>query len=161
MGNCTSCLSTPGCGFCLSSLECLTGSANGPASGPGCPDWIVSSSSCPGNYILVLLFCFILLLQRASQAVCCAVPPACGGYNDCASCADVDECAWCASESRCISLSEAFSSNCRGTVFIPPCPASFVAGERLDGQGFGALCPFALTSPPACRSCVRSESCGR
>lgn len=54
--------------------------------------------------------------------------PKCGEFVDCGSCAQEESCAWCASESVCITLSQAFSKDCRGLVFDPPCPSSYVPG---------------------------------
>jgi hypothetical protein len=44
-------------------------------------------------------------------------------------CASVDDCAWCASEGVCLTLAEVFTTTCRGVVYEPPCPGSFVGGE--------------------------------
>ena len=61
--------------------------------------------------------------------LCFAVVPTCGNYATCADCAVVDDCAWCGSAMTCMTVSEIFSKDCKGTVFEPPCPASFVSGK--------------------------------
>ncbi len=57
----------------------------------------------------------------------------CGDYVDCYNCATQEQCAWCASENVCYSLSEAFSKDCRGLIFEPPCPSNYI-------PGLGPLC---------------------
>ena len=54
--------------------------------------------------------------------------PNCIENVDCFSCASKEECAWCASENVCTTISEAFSKDCSGLVFEPPCPSNYVAG---------------------------------
>jgi len=44
-------------------------------------------------------------------------------------CAEVEDCAWCASENQCMTVSDVFGHDCRGTVFDPPCPTSFAGGR--------------------------------
>lgn len=58
-----------------------------------------------------------------------AETPRCGEYPECTTCAEDENCAWCASEGACMTVSEIFSMDCRGTVFDLPCPTSFIAGE--------------------------------
>jgi hypothetical protein len=73
------------------------------------------------------------------------VIPDCSGYPDCTSCTSVDECAWCASESRCLTVNEVFSTNCRGTVYDLPCPSSFVGGMHWSvAVVFRGSCMHAL-----------------
>jgi len=47
---------------------------------------------------------------------------------DCSSCASQEQCAWCASENTCLTISDAFSSDCRGIVFETPCPTDYLSG---------------------------------
>lgn len=49
VANCTSCASASGCGYCLSTLQCLDGTSLGPSDGSPCPTWITSLDGCPGN----------------------------------------------------------------------------------------------------------------
>ena len=107
--NCTSCAAAQGCGFCLSTLQCVEGDSLGPLDGSPCPSWVVAPTTCP-------------------------IPPTCGEYDSCSACASADDCAWCASENTCLTVSEVFSQNCRGTVFDVPCPASFVGVNRIIGN---------------------------
>jgi hypothetical protein len=62
------------------------------------------------------------------------VVPRCGEYVDCLSCASDSECAWCASENQCTTIGEAFSMDCRGLVFDPPCPSSYVSDNIVVGN---------------------------
>ncbi len=109
IGRCDTCNGQAGCGFCLSTLQCLTGSTDGPSDGSPCPSWTYDNASCP-------------------------VVPNCGDYSDCGGCAGQSECAWCASETECMTISEAFSRDCRGLVFEPPCPSSYVSDNIIVGN---------------------------
>ncbi|ETV91112.1 hypothetical protein H310_14209 [Aphanomyces invadans] len=53
---------------------------------------------------------------------------------DCTSCAVADSCAWCASKSLCLTVEDTYTAACRGTVFDPPCPATFVADNQVVGN---------------------------
>lgn len=106
---CGGCLDTAGCGYCLSTLECMDGDSIGPKDGSSCPSWISSKDECP-------------------------VKPICHQFVSCNACANIDECAWCASEKSCMTVSDIFNTNCRGTVFDLPCPASFVGVNRVIGN---------------------------
>lgn len=66
---------------------------------------------------------------RSLFAPLLAETPRCGEYPECTTCAEDEDCAWCASEGACMTVSEIFSMDCRGTVFDLPCPTSFIAGE--------------------------------
>ena len=85
---CDPCVATDGCGFCLSSLECLEGDSDGPASGMPCSEWVTGASeaSCPTD-------------------------PACASRTGCGDCAAVEECAWCASDFLCMTIEETSSSS--------------------------------------------------
>ena len=53
IGRCSPCLAE-GCGYCLSTLTCLSGTASGgPSDGSPCPNWIHSdkagANACPGE----------------------------------------------------------------------------------------------------------------
>ena len=109
-GRCTACTETIGCGFCQSTLQCVPGDATGPLS---------TSSSSSGS---------VSCPSWSFQADTCPVLPHCELYSDCVSCAASDQCAWCASSRTCATLSEAFSSDCQGLVFEPPCPSELDAG---------------------------------
>jgi hypothetical protein len=106
---CNQCTDNPDCGYCLSTLQCLTGTDTGPGFDIPCPSWTFSNSSCP-------------------------VVPNCGDFFDCRMCAVHDQCAWCASEGVCTTISEAFSKDCHGLVFEPPCPDSFVTENIIVGN---------------------------
>eukprot|EP01032_Pedospumella_encystans_P022255 gene22255-25219_t len=60
--------------------------------------------------------------------------PNCGDYNDCYGCASQDQCAWCASDNTCNTISDAFSKDCRGLVFEPPCPSDFIPENVVVGN---------------------------
>lgn len=54
----------------------------------------------------------------------------------CDACAPNFECAWCSSDRVCVTVTEVFARNCRGTVFDLPCPsdAELVGGaHRMHG----------------------------
>lgn len=59
------------------------------------------------------------------------VVPSCGDFVDCVSCAVNDQCAWCASDNICTTIADAFTKDCRGLVFDPPCPSSYVSGMNF------------------------------
>ena len=103
VSNCSSCVSS-GCGYCLSTLRCV--SKDKKKRGTPCPQLIDTTTDCP-------------------------VRPTCSAFSNCTACAASDECAWCASENRCTSVAEIFDTDCRGTVWSPPCPDSFVGGARV------------------------------
>ncbi len=77
--------------------------------GSPCPSWTFEDSTCP-------------------------VVPNCASSNSCASCALQSECAWCASDNVCTTISDAFSMDCRGLVFEPPCPESYVTDNVIVGN---------------------------
>ena len=104
VGSCSSCTESKGCGFCESTLQCLNGTSSGPSDSMPCPSWSFEANSCP-------------------------IVPNCEDYLDCSGCAMQDQCAWCASESLCTTISDAFSRDCRGLVFEPPCPDKYVSGQ--------------------------------
>jgi hypothetical protein len=117
---CSSCLGTNGCGYCLSTLRCVEGSDGGPSDGSPCPNWVFETSECPGEW-------WFRYAQPLSFLRNIAIPT-CETHTTCDGCAGIDDCAWCASEKKCMTVSDIFSRDCRGTVFELPCPASFVAG---------------------------------
>ncbi len=49
---CGPCVQTQGCGYCLSSLRCLAGTADGPLPelGQACTEWAPSTDVCPGEH---------------------------------------------------------------------------------------------------------------
>jgi hypothetical protein len=101
---CGACVATPGCGFCHSTMQCLAGTSMGPSAIP-CPDWIIDATECP-------------------------IDPHCEKLVDCTTCVTSDACAWCASSTTCMTIEETYDSGCRGTVFDPPCPATYVADNK-------------------------------
>ena len=48
VGKCPSCTSITGCGFCMSSLQCLEGNDKGPTNGLPCSSCSFSNVTCPG-----------------------------------------------------------------------------------------------------------------
>lgn len=66
---CSECLSRPGCGFCMSTGECLNGSDHGQAQQPQCPFWLASGALCP-------------------------IEPTCDDYVNCGHCVEDQSCAW-------------------------------------------------------------------
>ena len=51
VGKCSICTSQIECGFCLSTLQCVSGVEAGPSSGLSCPNWVFSNVSCPGFFL--------------------------------------------------------------------------------------------------------------
>ena len=72
------------------------------------------------NFLREISLIFFLFLS---------VPPDCQGYSNCLTCAVQSQCAWCASDNVCLTIQDAFSRDCRGLVFDPPCPSNYVAGK--------------------------------
>lgn len=104
LGRCKECTMFDNCGFCVTSLQCLAGSINGPDDANiQCPSWNFADTTCP--YV-----------------------PECNEYSSCFDCASQDQCAWCASAEACFTVSEAFTQSCQGLVFEPPCPSSSIIG---------------------------------
>ena len=89
----------------------MQGDGLGPTDGSPCPNWVPQ-----GNTEI------------------CPQEPTCSELNDCNNCAIVDDCAWCASANKCMTVSEVFAKDCRGTVFDSPCPDSFVGVNRVVGN---------------------------
>ena len=77
----------------------------------------------------MIFFCAAVHHLRLENATESPETPRCSEYPECTSCAEDEDCAWCASEGACLTVSEIFSIDCRGTVFDLPCPTSFVAGN--------------------------------
>jgi hypothetical protein len=71
--------------------------------------------------------------------------PTCETHTTCDGCAGIDDCAWCASEKKCMTVSDIFSRDCRGTVFELPCPASFVAGLCSPPYFYSVTTSYLLT----------------
>ena len=57
-------------------------------------------------------------------------------HTACGTCAGADGCAWCGSTGVCVAESDAYAtlSQCRGVVFSPPCPPSFVDTTTIEGN---------------------------
>jgi hypothetical protein len=48
VAKCPACSAEGGCGYCLSTLQCLPGvDGSGPNDGSSCPNWAFDSKSCP------------------------------------------------------------------------------------------------------------------
>lgn len=62
MSNCTSCVGVGGCGYCLSTLQCVDGTASGPSDGSPCPSWISEPDVCPGTLRHVSKYEYILYM---------------------------------------------------------------------------------------------------
>ena len=101
ISDCGACTANTQCGFCLSTLQCLEGEGDGPASGLPCNYWLTSTVECPEI-------------------------PQCEQLSTCGVCVDMDDCAWCASEQRCLTVSEIFVTECESSIFDAPCPSSSV-----------------------------------
>ena len=85
-------------------MKCLSGTnSSGPTDGTSCDQWTFTVDTCH-------------------------VAPVCHDYLSCDGCTEHEECVWCASSDSCTSLPEALGSDCRGLVFDPPCPDTYVAG---------------------------------
>lgn len=48
VSKCPECTNIIGCGFCMSSLQCLEGNDKGPTADLPCSSWSFSNNSCPG-----------------------------------------------------------------------------------------------------------------
>lgn len=48
ISRCSQCAMTDGCGFCQSTLQCLSGAAAGPSNGSPCSSWSYTIDTCPG-----------------------------------------------------------------------------------------------------------------
>lgn len=94
-----------GCGYCLSTLQCMGGDQHGPRAGSmPCPEWVWN--------------------EEAS----CPPVPECSTLLSCGECATHENCAWCANSQECMTVEDTFDKDCRGAVFDAPCPASFTPG---------------------------------
>ena len=109
VSKCSGCLGTSGCGYCLSTLTCLDGTADGPSDGSPCPNWLSEPNSCP-------------------------VIPTCNVFTNCGDCAGAADCAWCSSQNTCMTISDVYSHDCTGTVFDAPCPVSYVTDNTVVGN---------------------------
>jgi len=159
---CSPCAATQGCGYCLSSLSCLAGSADGPLPGLNqqCPEWLTAPDTCPSELAgvperqaraasLVLLDAPHVrqplpnLPPRPSLRLrIVAVAPMCEEQVACDGCAALSDCGWCGSQGKCLNVAELFSADCRGTVFDPPCPTNFVQGESTATASRGPVAPL-------------------
>ena len=73
IGRCSECTSVDGCGFCLSSLQCLSGTQTGPSEGAICPSWTYSNTTCPGKsltYLSINLYMTWFLLYHFTSFFC-------------------------------------------------------------------------------------------
>ena len=119
------------CGYCLSNMQCLAGTnSSGPLDGTPCDQWTFSSDVCPGKFKHILF----LILSKYKLIYLIIVIPNCRDYTSCGGCADIEECVWCESSLTCTSLPEALGSDCRGLVFDPPCPDTFVSENVIVGN---------------------------
>lgn len=101
--SCSPCV-RKGCGYCLSTLQCMGGDETGPSGGMPCPSWVYEDDkNCP-------------------------VIPECGTLLSCNDCAQHEMCAWCAADMQCMTIEETFYKDCRGVVFDAPCPVSHTPG---------------------------------
>lgn len=128
VARCGECSSIDGCGFCESSLQCLSGDESGPT-GAECGSWVFQNTSCPGMSTKLSFELLSLMPDHLSRHI---ATPNCKTYVDCNSCATQEQCAWCASENLCTTIADSFQRNCRGLVFELPCPTDFVAGTLFD-----------------------------
>jgi len=100
-----------GCGYCLSTLQCMGGDERGPRAGAmPCPSWVYSDESA------------------------CPTVPECGSLLTCGDCATHEMCAWCSNVQKCMTIEETFYSDCRGVVFEPPCPVSLTPGTKNENK---------------------------
>lgn len=74
---CGGCTTTPGCGWCRSSLSCMPGTPSGPTMGRTCPSWAGSRSSCANP------------------------SDSCNSSGNCASCTQRAGCGWCSDSDTC------------------------------------------------------------
>lgn len=67
VGKCSDCNLMRGCGFCLSTLQCLEGTATGPLSEMPCPSWAFGQETCPVVLIILLFFLSTLCIFSLSS----------------------------------------------------------------------------------------------
>lgn len=48
VARCNECSSIEGCGFCESSLQCISGDSSGPTGATVCASWVFDNTMCPG-----------------------------------------------------------------------------------------------------------------
>lgn len=106
VGQCNICSSTPGCGFCRSTMTCAYGSETGPRGSMSCPDWLFTPEECPVN-------------------------PYCNLATNCGACTRSTACAWCSSDATCMSFEESYGSTCQSLVTEAPCPIVVVPSTFL------------------------------
>lgn len=75
--DCGGCTTTPGCGWCRSSLTCMSGSPTGPATGRTCDSWAGTRSSCANP------------------------SDSCNSSGNCATCTLRSNCGWCSDSDSC------------------------------------------------------------
>ena len=51
VSKCGGCVSNKGCGYCLSTLNCVEGSSDGPLDRSPCPTWLYNETLCPGEFL--------------------------------------------------------------------------------------------------------------
>jgi hypothetical protein len=129
VARCGECSSVDGCGFCESSLQCLSGTMAGPTGATLCASWVYVNTTCQGNRVGTVSKPTCCNLLTIYSSCLFTATPNCRKYTDCNNCASQEQCAWCASENLCTTIEDSFQRNCRGLVFEPPCPTDFVSGE--------------------------------
>ena len=73
VANCSACAVYPGCGFCLSTLQCLAGDSYGPGDGSPCSDWIIDSTVCPGASRMKCSSWIVRLVAVSGGYSCCGM----------------------------------------------------------------------------------------
>lgn len=50
IGRCPLCTTLDNCGYCVSTLQCISGSLVGPSGNHPCPSWSFSPNDCPRKF---------------------------------------------------------------------------------------------------------------
>ena len=104
-GNCSGCVASPGCGFCLQTLTCAP--------------LAESLFSCRDSVALAPGECAAAGADEGSGALACA------GAVNCTSCLLPDGmCAWCGDLGMCMAASDAAALGCSGALYTAPCSAN-------------------------------------
>jgi len=108
--NCTGCLGTTGCGFCLQTLQC-------------------------GSVESLQLECASSLALAASECPVAEAPQIRSDLADCTGClGSAAGCAWCSSFQSCVPSGDTFALGCRATIFDLPCPTVSTEGACARRQ---------------------------
>ena len=102
--NCSGCIHTPGCSYCLQTLQCAATSS-------------------------LQMTCRSSLALSAADCPIAQVADICAAEMNCTSCVSSPAgCAWCGSQQACMPNGMTLAAGCRSTVWDLPCPTSLTEG---------------------------------